>query len=218
MKNALMVGAMAGLVTAAAAEETRQLDAHVHGVGHLNIAFEGSDIAMELEVPGADIVGFEHVPRKADDRSAVEEALSTLTGPLDLFVLPEAAGCAVTDAGATLVLAEEEHDAQDGHGEDEAHADHGDQEHAAEAHDDHGADEEHAEESHGGEAEATHTEFHATYTLTCDEPGAVDRIEFAYFERFSNAEELEIQMISDSGANRFEVKRDEPVLELEGQI
>jgi hypothetical protein len=42
------------------AEETRQLNAHEHGVGQLDIAIDGQQIAMELHAPGADIVGFPH--------------------------------------------------------------------------------------------------------------------------------------------------------------
>ena len=51
MKNALSLFALIAAFPAVA-EETRQLDAHEHGVGQLNIAFDGQQIAMELDYVG----------------------------------------------------------------------------------------------------------------------------------------------------------------------
>ena len=76
-----------------AAEETRQLDSHVHGVSELNIAISGTTIAMELHAPGADIVGFEHAAVSAEDRAAVDQAIASLAKPLELFALPGSAEC-----------------------------------------------------------------------------------------------------------------------------
>jgi hypothetical protein len=183
------------------AEDTRQLDAHEHGVGQLDIAFDGQQVAMELHAPGADIVGFEYMAETAQDRAAVDAAVATLAGPLNLFVLPDAAGCSVVQAAAELE-SEEDHDE---HGEEESHDDH--------AHDDH-AEEEH--ENHANEA--GHTEFHAEYLLTCADPTAITEITFAYFDAFPNALEVEVQIISDAGATSFEVERDAPTLDLRGMF
>lgn len=163
------------------AEEARQLDAHEHGVGQLDIAFEGQHIAMELHAPGADIVGFEYAAESAEDRAAVDAAVATLARPLDLFVLPQAAGCSVVQASAGLE-SEDEH-------------------------------EDHAEEA-GHTDEPGHTEFHAEYLLTCADPAAASEISFAYFDAFPNALEVEVQVISDTGATSFEVERDTPTLDL----
>ena len=75
------------------AEETRQLDAHEHGVGTLNVAIDGPVVAMAFEAPGADIVGFEYAAQSDADLAAVEAALALLGEPSSLFALPEAAGC-----------------------------------------------------------------------------------------------------------------------------
>ena len=61
---------------------------------------------------------------------------------------------------------------------------------------------------------AGHTEFHAEYLLTCAQPDSVSAISFAYFQTFPNALELEVQVISDTGAQAFEVTRDAPTLDL----
>ena len=143
------------------AEDNRELEAHEHGLGELNIAVEGNTVAMEFHAPGADIVGFEYEAESAEDRAAIDAAVAMLAKPLDLFVFPAAAECSVTKASAGL---ESEED-NDEHAESEAHDDH----------------DEHAE------GETSHTEFHAEYMLTCGNPGALTGIEFAYFDTFENA-------------------------------
>ncbi|MEP2640722.1 DUF2796 domain-containing protein [Roseobacter sp.] len=221
----------------ALADETRQLDAHEHGVGQLDIAFDGSQIAMELHAPGADIVGFEYAATRAEDRAAVDAAVATLARPLDLFVLPQAAGCSVVQASAELESdhADDDHDDHDhedhadedhddhGHDDhaDEDHDDHGHDDHADEDHDDHGHDD-HADDDHGHDEHAHddhadaagHTEFHAEYLLTCADTTAVTDITFAYFETFPNALEVEVQVVSSTGAASFEVPRAAPTLDL----
>ena len=193
------------VATPAFAQEARQLNAHEHGVGQLDIAFDGDQIAMELHAPGADIVGFEYGAESAEDRAAVDAAVAALAKPLDLFVLTEAAGCSIVNASAGLE-SEEEHDAHDDDHDDDHAADEG-------SHDDH-ADEGHENESD----EADHTEFHAEYLLTCANPSAVTDITFAYFDAFPNALEVEVQVISDTGATSFEVERDAPTLDLRGMF
>ena len=93
---------LAVIALPATAQENRQLDAHEHGVGELNIAFDGGTVAMELHAPGADIVGFEHAAKSAEDRAAVDSAVAMLARPLELFVLPAQAECTVTQASAEL--------------------------------------------------------------------------------------------------------------------
>ena len=224
MKHSLSLIALVAAMPAIA-QDSRQLDAHEHGVGTLNIAIEGTTVAMAFEAPGADIVGFEYDAESDADLAAIDTAIATLGAPLDLFVLPEAAACRVTEAKAEL----ETEDDHDDHGEehhddhaDEKHDDHDHEEHADEKHGDHGhedhADEKHDDhDDHGHEEhaeEAGHTEFHAEYTLACDNPDALTQITFSYFETFPNALEVEVQIITDSGAQAYEVERDEPVLKL----
>ena len=201
------------------AEETRQLDAHEHGVGQLNIAFEGSTIAMELHAPGADIVGFEYQAESDEDLASIDAALAVLAKPLDLFVLPDAAGCSVVDAGAELESEEahDDHDDHDDHKDENDEHDHeeeGHDDHEDDEHDDHEDEHDHDEEDHDDHAdEAGHTEFHAEYTLTCSDISAVTGIDFAYFAAFPNALEVEVQAISETDATAFEVERDAPTLD-----
>ena len=110
--------------------------------------------------------------------------------------MSDAANCSLVDAQAAL------------EGED-GHDDHDEEDHnelAEEGSDDRG-DDDHADE-------AGHTEFHAEYTLTCDKPDALTEIKFTYFDAFPNAKEVEVQIITTSDAQAFEVRRDAPVLDL----
>ncbi len=190
------------------AEETRQVDAHEHGVAQLDIALDGQEIAIELHAPGADIVGFEYVAESSDDRAAVDAAIAKLEAPLSLFVLPADAECKVKHANAELE-SDDAHEDEHAEHEEDKHDDHAEHEH-----DEHDKHDEHKHEA--DEAEAGHTEFHAEYLLTCAKPTAISGITFAYFETFPNALELEVQILSDVGANAFEVERDNPTSDLRG--
>ena len=101
------LGALAAASGIAVAQH-RELGAHEHGRGALNIALEGVRVAMELEVPGVDIIGFEHPARTRQEMSAVEQGKKQLLAALALFALPPAAGCEVMDAKVALEEEEEE--------------------------------------------------------------------------------------------------------------
>lgn len=187
------------LPLASTAQETRQLDAHEHGHSTLNIAVEENRVALTLDAPGFDIVGFEYEASTAEDRAKIDAAIAKLSQPLSLFVVPASAACTVGSASAGLVDATGDHD------------------HDHEAHEEAGHEHNH---DHGQDhKKATgHTEFQANYMLDCANPSALDRIEFAFFDAFPNAQEVDVQFISDSGADAFEVGRDAPVLDLAGRI
>ncbi len=100
---------------AAAAEEHRELGPHVHGHGVLNIAMEGTRVSLDLDVPGMDIVGFEHAPAGADQQATVTKSEAQLSKALELFKLPDAARCKVTDAKVTIEAPENHADDKQGH-------------------------------------------------------------------------------------------------------
>ena len=252
------VGAV--LIGSQAYAAERELDAHQHGHGYLNIAIEGSTLYIELETPGADIVGFEHPARSDDDKAAIEDAKGRLSDPIGLFGIPAEASCTLVEVsvepvGYGLGMDDDEHDEHDEHGhdeheeahEDDDHDEHGDDEHEEaheeEDHDEHDAhndehdahddehdahddeheahDDEHAEDAHDdhdeheGEKES-HAEFHAEYRLQCDDPAAIESLTLTYFDAFSGAEELQVNLITDDGQSRQEVTPAEPVVHLGG--
>ena len=173
----------------AVAEEHRQLGPHEHGVGRLNIAIEGKRVSMELEVPGADIVGFEHEASTKEQKAAVSKATTTLKNALKVFELPAEAKCKLAEAEVAVGAEDHDHDAA-GH---------------------EGAKHE------GGEEEGHHSEFHATYAIDCTAPEKLTGIQFRYFELFAGARKLDINLVTEKGQNHYEVTRESPKLEF-GEI
>lgn len=193
--------------TAAFAEDHdhRELAAHVHGTGQLDIALEGTALEILLTVPGADLVGFEHAPTSEADKAAVAEAETKLADPLSLFGLSAKANCRMDDGhwGLGDHDALHAHDHED-HADDEDH----DHEHEHEAHEDHEDHDEHADAGH------EHSEFFGHYKLTCDTLDAAPVLTPAYFDLFPNAQKLDIRMVSDTGAHAAQVNREAPEISL----
>ena len=189
------------IASPAFSENVRQLNAHEHGIAALNIAIEAPLLVMEFHAPGADIVGFEYAAKSDADFAAISAALKILEAPLDLFVLPKGARCAVREVQVELE-SDADHDVNE-----EDHQDHDDEtDHKHEDHDDHD------EEKHA--ASSGHTEFHAEYSLICSNIEALTQIDFAYFEVFPNSKQVELQLISQSGARVFDIERSAPRLDL----
>jgi hypothetical protein len=189
---ALFVSASVVATLSVAAHEHRELGAHEHGRGTLNIAVEGAKVTMELETPGADIVGFEHAAKTSREKAAVEKAKAELMTPLSLFKLPAAAECRVTEASVEVEIGEHDHDGGEA-----------------------------AKGSEGGKASAKgggHSEFHAQYTLECKAASSITAIEFGYFRAFAGAEKLEVNVITPKGQSKFEATRAKPSISLAGMI
>jgi Protein of unknown function (DUF2796) len=186
---AFVLGALA--VFPAAAQTHRELGPHEHGRGTLNIAVEGNKVSMELEVPGMDIVGFEHGAKTRKDKTTLEKAKQKLSAPLSLFKLPASAGCRVTEAKVEVETGEHDHAAKQ---------------------------EKKGEASKSSEKEQHHSEFHNAYSLECSSPASITGIEFGYFNAFPGAEKLEVNVITPKGQNKFEVTRTRPNLSLAGMI
>jgi len=187
-------------VAPAIADDThRELGAHVHGHGTLNIALEDTRLSMELDVPGMDIVGFEHAAESETQKAAVQSATALLSEPLKLFKLPADAKCTVASAKVEIEGAADD-DGDDHHGHD----------HDA-GHDDH--DHDGAKDAHAG-----HTGFHATYALACAEPAKLGAIAFDYFSSFAGAQGLTVNVVGTNGQSTFEVAREKPVLDLGGMM
>ena len=196
------------LAMPAAAQETRELDAHVHGVSTLQIAIEASALSLDLMAPGMDITGFEHAATAEADKDAIAVAIARLLQPDLIVTLPEAAGCRLNAASAHLHGADD-HD--DDHGAD--HEDHAGDDHG----DDHGDDGDHAghDEEHQAEEDGNHSAFHATYAFDCDDTAALTTLAFPFFDQFPNAMRIEAEYVSDAGAGRADVPRETATLTLE---
>ena len=176
--------------------QQREAGAHEHGRGTLNIAVEGSRLRMELEAPGADIVGFEHKAKTQKQKAAVAAANKQLAAPQALFVLPAAAGCALKDA--KVAFEAEDH----GHG--------------------HGAKHDPKEGTKGGakegHADDEHSVFRVEYTFDCKAPASLTTIGFGYFKAFAGAQKLDVTVVTPKQQNKFEVNRARPRVDLGGMM
>lgn len=223
MKRSLIIAALAA--TPALAEETRQMDAHVHGVSELDIAIEGSTVLLDLHAPGADIVGFEYPAASDAEKDAVENAILAFTRPKELFTPSAEAHCRVAEILTHLhgddhahddaddhMDGDHEHDDHDDHAHGEDEHKHDDHDHGEDKHDDHGHEghdhEDHAEDHHDHEAEGgVHSEFHARMTYDCEHPEKLTTLALPFFDVFANAKELHVAIVSDHGAQLVEAER-----------
>ncbi|WP_339692287.1 DUF2796 domain-containing protein [Celeribacter baekdonensis] len=177
------------------AQETRELDAHVHGVSTLDLAVEGTIVEMNLMSPGMDLVGFEYAAKTDADKDKVEAAIRAILLPENVISLPQAADCRVTEVLAHLHAGDNDHD----HDHDEAT-------------DAHSHDE---GEGHDHTQAGAHSEFHARYIFACSHPEKLTTLGFPFFERFENAQEIEARYITAHGAGAAEIDRSTAELTLD---
>ena len=150
-------------------------DLHQHGVGQLNGAIQGDHVEIELETPGADIVGFEHTPRTAEQNKAVQDAAMTLRNGAAMFVFPAAAGCKLENAKVESSLL------NDNHGKH--------------------SEKHNGDKHHGGKhEEEIHAEFHARYHFSCKD--LVSHADLQYFEAFPRAKALSARTITATGQRK----------------
>ncbi|PAU85773.1 zinc-binding protein [Pseudomonas sp. WN033] len=166
-------------------EHGDSLGAHQHGVANLNLVLEGSTLAIELESPADNLVGFEYLPSTDADKAKVREVMASLRQADTLFQFPAAAGCSLdqVELQSPLFSAVEhshKHDHDHGHAHKHKH-DH-DHDH------DHKHDHDHA-----------HNDIEAHYHFTCTNVAALNQIELKLFESFPRTEKLLLQAITPTG-------------------
>jgi hypothetical protein len=61
-----------------------------------------------------------------------------------------------------------------------------------------------------------HSEFHATYTITCDAPESVTGMETAYFTDFAGGQLLNVNVTTPKGQTQAQMTREKPTLDLTG--
>jgi Protein of unknown function (DUF2796) len=175
------------LAVGAGAAQERRHGAHEHGRGILNIAIEAGRVGLELEAPGADIVGFEHAARTPRQKAVLKEAKQRLLAPQDLFKFPSAAGCVVAEASVDIEPEEHQEEHARGAGGKKAEA-----------------------------AEDHHSSFHGQYVFNCKDPARLTVIEFGYFRAFAGARKLEVNVITPKGQTKFDVTRNKARIDLAG--
>lgn len=164
----LISGAL--LWVAAAIDFAHAQDAHVHGIGDMNVAIEGSRVDIEIEGPGDNFVGFEHAAETVEERSALGATERRLRLPATLLVLPQAAKCVLRKVDLDIP-------APAAIGPGQGHSTH---------------DHHHQEDRHG--------DWRARYVFACAAPAALASIRMApWFAAFPTTRELRVQVMSSFG-------------------
>ena len=180
---------------------------HVHGVIELGVVVEGSTVAVSLNAPLSDVVGFEYAPRSDEEVGRVWQAAAVLSNPNDMFKLSSAANCSSSGSsvsgpgyldrhldavGGAAAAQDDDHHDDDHHGHDDGHHDdhHGSDEDHSDHHDHEGSDD------HGDE----HAEVIATYEWACANPSNLDTLELRFIDGFANVGRIEVQILTSAGA------------------
>ncbi len=173
----------------------REAGAHVHGVAQMDLVVDNGAIAINLNSPAADIVGFEYAPRDDDDRDALRAAKAKLEDGAALFQPTEAARCELV---RTEVRSDQLHgDVRSGHGDDHDHGhDHGD------------------DHDHGHGDDHQHADFHAEYRFDCAQGDALTDLTTTFFEVFDGSESMVVRMITPDRQTRVELNPDRDRLRL----
>lgn len=167
--------------------EHRHHESHEHGAGTMNIALDGELLTIELEIPGNDIVGFEHVAKSENDKAKIDSAIKTLKEVTKIFSFLPANSCVVKSAPQIAFVAE-------GEDEDDSHGHHG-------MH--HDEDEEDT---------TTHTELKAEYSFDCK---GLNGVKFEGFSQFPTIKELDAQVAFGNVQSSYELSPNEPTAYLE---
>ena len=166
------------LSTAAFGQLERQHDVHVHGTATGNMAIDGRELRLELEIPGINLVGFEHAPANNDQQAALDSATDFLRSAEWLLADPRSS-CEIASVSAHTHGFSDDHD----------HDHHHEHEHEHEHHD-------HAGDGHD------HSEFHVVVMMECQSVDRLGWIDLRLFDDYPANEQMQIDVLTDSLATQ----------------
>lgn len=141
---------------------------HVHGLARLTVTVHEDILVIALESPLDNLVGFEHAPRTAAQRAALEGLVHTLENPSALFSPPAAAGCTASvvtlESPVLTAMAKA----------DRAHADEDENERERDEH--------------------VHADLLAEFTFHCARPQHLDSINVNLFVPFPRLERINAEV------------------------
>ncbi len=168
---------------------------HEHGAANLEISVSGNTVQVDLTIPAADVVGFEHAPENERQRSFIEETIAEIEALQDeLFVFRTRRGATVT-----LVDFEVENPHDDHHDHDEDHH-HDEDDHDEDHHhdeDDHDEDHHHDEDDH--DEDHDHDDDHHDEDHDHDHEHGEVHSDFVIEARFSASDWERIRDLSPRG-------------------
>jgi hypothetical protein len=177
----------AALVCAALSAAPALADkAHRHGAARMDLAVEGRGVEIELEVPLADLVAFEHAPETDAQREAVMVAAAIMHDAGRLFTFPAEADCSPERISLESEVVDGELLAAPG-----AHA--------------HGAKGKTGRHDGHEKAEEVHADLDAEWIFICRNPEKLKSIEVGLFKHFPSLQEIAVQMLTPAGQGAAEL-------------
>ncbi len=174
LRTLLASAALALSFPVLADDHQHSLEAHVHGIGTLNIALENQLLELQLESPAMNIIGFEYQPTTEADIQSVKAAQNTLSNAAELFAFSPAAQCRLTSVSIENALL-------NGSGAHEHDHDH---------------DHDHESQHEADIAEHQHNDISAHYQYHCATPAQLNSIDLAgLFKLFTQTEKIQVQLI-----------------------
>lgn len=193
--------------------------AHIHGEGHMMVAYEAGYLEIVIQSPAANFLGFEHSPHNEDERQAVKALHATLNNPKNMIRL--APVCKVTHKKVQIPFAQETDDnphAQKG-GVSHSNQPHNHQHNTSHKHTpshqnghNHHDDDQLNNNQHNKQHHAVHQDIDVTYQWHCSgkTPPAIT---LEVFERFTGFNRFHVQWIANGRQGAKILNKNTKVLE-----
>ena len=201
----------------ALAEIERQHAPHVHGVATGNLSIDNGDLRIELEIPGVNLIGFEHEPRTDEQQAALDGALGFLRVGEWVQADPRG-GCELASVNAhTHGFGSngdyDDHDHDNGHHHDHEHEH--DHEHD-DAHHHGGGDHDHHDDghSHDHHHDHEHSEFHVIVGMECSHPERLRWVDLGLFDGYPGNERMEIGVLTPTVTTQANLTPSNPRIDL----
>ena len=142
-------------------------EAHVHGVGKLDVAIDGAQLTLHLDTPLANLLGFEHAAKSPKDRQAAQKMARQLRDGRKVFVTTPAAECKPTSiklvsaAINPLLLGELP-----------------------------------APATANASIKSAHADLAADYVFQCAKPEKLESIDVTLFSQFKGFKKIDVQMVT----------------------
>lgn len=161
---------------------------HQHGAGELNIVVDGHELMMEVRLPAADVIGFEHSPRDDEQKEKVAQALASFQAAITWFMPSPPAQCALESTQASVVgISTTTVKPKAQLAPEHSHTD-------------------------TGQSNDTHSDFEGTMQFHCDTPGKLDALTVLLFKSYPGVTELRVQMVTSSSQFSYRLTPQEAVL------
>lgn len=191
-KRVVLGLAVLAIQNAAVAFEEQEV--HLHGFAKMDIASEGSKIEVMFSSPQYNIVGFEHPAVSREDQEQLTRAKHQLEEVDALIQFSQEAECRADQVRIEFAVEVEREGSR-------TEFDLNKIEHA---HDEH-------EHEHEHEAEG-HQNILAHYRFICANPAALRQLRVGMFSVFPKLQQLDLNLLSDHGAKKFELNADKSVV------